>query len=271
MGYCLFYDRPSCNFRFNRIMISYNPFSLEGKTILITGASSGIGKATAIEASRLGARVIITGRNEERLTETFSLLDDSSRDHQMIAAELLDEVQRDNLISFVPSLDGLVMCAGKGETLLFQFASRDKLDNIFNINFFAPVELMRLLYKKKKIVKNASIVIMSSLGGTQIFSGGNSAYGASKAALNSIMKFCAKEFATRKVRVNSICPGMVDTPFIHRGTLSEEQLQEDQKRYLLGRYGQPEDIAHTISFLLSDASSWMTGQSLIVDGGVSVK
>lgn len=252
-------------------MSTYNPFSLEGKTVLVTGASSGIGKASAIELSKLGATVVITGRNQERLTETFNSLEDSNKNHQMVVADILDEEQRDSLVSMAPNLDGLVLCAGKGETLLFQFATRERFDNIFNINFFAPVELMRLLYKKKKIVKNASIVMMSSLGGTQIFSGGNSVYGASKAALNTIMKFCAKEFASRKVRVNSICPGMVDTAFIHRGTVSEEQLLEDQKRYPLGRYGQPEDVAHAITFLLSDASSWMTGQAIVLDGGVSLK
>ena len=112
---------------------------------------------------------------------------------------------------------------------------------------------------------------MSSLGGTQVFSGGNGVYGASKAALNSIMKFCAKEFAPRKIRVNSICPGMVDTPLIHRGTVSEEQLQEDMKRYPLKRYGTPKDVAHLAAFLLGDASSWITGQDFIIDGGISIK
>jgi NAD(P)-dependent dehydrogenase (short-subunit alcohol dehydrogenase family) len=85
------------------------------------------------------------------------------------------------------------------------------------------------------------------------------------------MKFAAKEFATRKVRVNSICPGMVDTPLIHRGTVSEEQLEEDKKKYPLGRYGRPEDIAYAAIYLLSDASSWVTGQSMILDGGISIR
>ena len=115
------------------------------------------------------------------------------------------------------------------------------------------------------------MVILSSLGGTQIYSGGNSIYGASKAALNAVMKFCAKEFAPRMIRVNSICPGMVDTPLIHRGTISEEQLKMDMERYPLKRYGRPEDIAHLAIYLLSDASSWVTGQGIIIDGGISIK
>ena len=127
-----------------------------------------------------------------------------------------------------------------------------------------------MLYKKKKVSKGASIVLLASMGGTRIFSGGNGIYGSSKAALDSFMKFAAKEFAARKVRVNSICPAMVDTPLIHRGTVSEEQLAEDAARYPLKRYGQPTDIANAAVFLLSGASSWITGTSMIVDGGLSI-
>lgn len=166
---------------------------------------------------------------------------------------------------------GLFFVLVGGVTLPYQFASREKFDGIFDVNFFSPVELLRLLYKGKKFNKMASVVILASLGGTRIFSGGNSIYGASKAALNSIMKFCAKEFASRKVRVNSICPGMVDTPMVHRGTISEEQLKEDMERYPLKRYGLPEDVAYSAVYLLSDASSWITGIDLIVDGGISIK
>lgn len=250
----------------------YNPYSLEGKTILVTGASSGIGKATAIEASKLGATVVITARDTVRLQETFDLLQgQEEREHKQIIADITNESQLDALLSGVPTLQGLVLCAGKGLTLPIQFATREKFDDIFNVNFFAPVELMRMLFKKKKLDKESSVVILSSLGGTQIFSGGNGIYGASKSALNTIMKFAAKEFASRKVRVNSICPGMVDTPLIHRGTISDEQLLEDQKRYPLGRYGRPEDIAYAAIYLLSDASSWITGHDLVLDGGVSIK
>ncbi len=253
-------------------MTDFNPYNLSGKTILVTGASSGIGKATAINASKLGATVVITARDEHRLQETFDSLDRSeSAAHKMILADLTvaDEVK--NLLAEVPSLDGLVLCAGKGLTLPLQFATREKFDDIFDVNFFAPVELLRMLFKKKLLQKSASVVLLASLGGTQIFSGGNGIYGASKSALNSIMKFAAKEFAPRKIRVNSICPGMVDTPLIHRGTISDEQLHEDQKRYPLGRYGTPEDIAYAAIYLLSDAASWLTGQSIVLDGGVSIK
>ena len=253
-------------------MTTFNPFNLEGKTILVTGASSGIGRSTAINAAKMGATLITTARHAERLQETLDALEgQGEREHKQIIADLTNKDDLTNLIADVPFLNGLVLCAGKGLTLPIQFATREKFDDIFNINFFAPVELLRMLFKKKKLQKGSSVVLLSSLGGTQIFSGGNGIYGASKAALNTIMKFAAKEFAPRKVRVNSICPGMVDTPLIHRGTISEEQLLEDQKRYPLGRYGQPADIAYAAIYLLSDASSWVTGQSLVLDGGVSIK
>ena len=245
-----------------------NPLNLQGKTLLVTGASSGIGKATAMLASKLGANLVLVARNVERLNETLSEL--AGDGHSAISAELTDEEQLKKIVESVPNLNGAVFCAGKGLTLPVQFCDREHFDEIFNVNFFSTVELMRLLYKKKKITKNASIVLLASMGGTHVFSGGNGIYGASKAALDSFMKFAAKEFAARMVRVNSICPAMVDTPLIHRGTVSEEQLAEDAKRYPLKRYGKPEDIANAAVFLLSDASSWITGTSMIVDGGLSI-
>ena len=252
-------------------MQNYNPFSLRGKTILVTGASSGIGKATAVECARMGANLIVTARNEERLNATLAALDvESGQKHKAVIADLLVAEQMEKLIVESGKIDGLVLCSGKGLTLPFQFSSRDKFDDIFETNFYAPVELMRVLYKKKQINKEGSVVILASLGGTEVFSGGNCIYGASKAALNSVMKFCAKEFAPRKGRVNGICPGMVDTPLIHRGTVSEEQLQEDMKRYPLKRYGRPEDIAYNAVYLLSDASAWMTGHAMVLDGGMSI-
>lgn len=251
---------------------SYNPFQLTDKTILVTGASSGIGQCTAVEAAKMGAHVLLSARDEQRLQATQEMIHaQAEAESTIMVADLTDNEQLESLVEQCPKLDGLMLCAGRGLTMPIQFATREKFDEIFEVNFFAQVELLRLLYKKKKLTKNASVVIIASLGGTQVFSGGNGIYGASKAALNSVMKFAAKEFALRKVRVNSICPGMVDTPLIHRGTVSEEQLAEDQKRYPLGRYGRPDDIAHAAIYLLSDASSWLTGQSLVIDGGVSIK
>ena len=245
-----------------------NPFSLEGKTILVTGASSGIGQATAIVCSRMGANVVVTGRNIERLNETVNRL--QNPDAVQIGADLTSADDVENLVASLPLLDGAVLCAGNSTTLPLQFGTREKFDEMFDVNFFAPVELLRLMYKKKKLQKGASVVLIVSIGGTHSFMPGNGIYGASKAALNSVMKYAAREYSSRKVRVNSICPGMVDTPLIHRGTITEEQLVEDAKRYPLGRYGQPEDIANAAVYLLSDASSWVTGHDLVIDGGFSI-
>ena len=249
-------------------MSDYNPFSLAGKTILVTGASSGIGQATAVECSRLGARLIITGRNAERLDRTFGMLEGDG--HLRMPAELTDGDDINRLVHDSPVLDGLALCAGKGMTLPFLFSTREKFDEMFNVNYFAPVELLRLLGKKKKLAKGASVVFIASIGGLFKFVGCNTIYGATKAAIISTMKFCAKELAPKGIRVNAVSPGMVDTPLIHRGELTEEQLAENARTYPLGRYGKPNDVAHGIIYLLSDASSWVTGQALVIDGGITI-
>ena len=247
--------------------MEYNPFSLDGKTILITGASSGIGQTTAISCAKMGANVVITGRDKERLQATA---DCSGAAVTQIVADLTVQDEMENLLAALPPLNGAVLCAGNSTTLPLQFGSREKFDDMFDVNFFAPVELLRLMYKKKILQKGASVVLLASIGGTHSFMPGNGVYGASKAALNSVMKYAAREYASRKIRVNSICPGMVDTPLIHRGTITEEQLAEDAKRYPLGRYGKPEDIANGAIYLISDASAWLTGHDLVIDGGFSI-
>lgn len=250
-------------------MNNYNPFSLEGKTILVTGASSGIGQSTAIECSKMGAKIIACGRNKERLQETLDKLEGEG--HSIFEGDLLEQEVIEQMVKEVPQLDGVVLSAGRGLTLPFQFCTREKFDDIFNINFFSPVEILRLLSKKKKLAQGSSVVVIVSIGGTKRFSVGNSIYGSAKAALDSMIHFCAQELASKKVRVNGICPGMVNTPLIRKGTLTEEQLKEDMDKYPLKRYGEPEDIANGAIYLLSDGSSWVTGHSLVIDGGVTTK
>ena len=248
--------------------MNYNPFSLEGKTVLVTGASSGIGRETAIQCSKMGAKLIITARNEERLNETLLQLEGDG--HRMVIAELTTPEDLDQLVSTLDALQGVVLCAGKSVTTPFPFSTRDKFDSVFDVNFFAPVELLRLLVKKKKLVKDSSVVFVSSIGGVYSFNFGNDIYGASKAAVNSIMKFCAKELATKKIRVNSVNPGRVKTNMIQSGIISEEQSKLDMETYPLKRYGEPEEIAYGIIYLLSDAASWVTGHSLVIDGGKTI-
>ena len=236
---------------------------------MVTGASSGIGQATAIECSKLGAKLIVTGRNAERLDKTRGLLQGDG--HQQILAELTDAAQVQALLDQLHEIDGLVLCAGKGMTFPFVFCTRDKFDDLFDVNYFAPVELLRLLVKKKKLRKSSSVVFVSSIGGNGSYNYGNAIYGATKAAMNSTMKFCAKELADKRIRVNSVCPGMVNTKLIQNGAISDEQQRLDMERYPLKRYGEPNDIAYGIIYLLSNASSWVTGTSLTIDGGFILK
>ena len=248
--------------------MSYNPFTLAGKTILVSGASSGIGKAIAIECSKMGANVILTARNKERLEETLSQCVGGGK---IAPANLVEQEDIENLVNSVPTLDGVVLSAGKGLTLPFNYATRDKFDSVFDINFFSTIETLRLLSKKKKLNKGCSVVFIVSIGGTYRFTVGNSIYGASKAALRSMIHFCSQELSSKLIRDNGIYPGMVETHLIHKGTLTEEQLKEDMSHYPLKRYGKPEEIAYGAIYLLSDASAWVTGQDLVIDGGITAR
>ena len=245
-----------------------NPFLLTGKTILITGASSGIGRATALLCAELGAKLIICGRDQERLENVLSSLE--GNEHRLFLGDLTDTEIVEKLIAEIPALDGVVMSAGKGMTLPLQFATREKLDDVFNTNFFASVELLRMLIRKKKLNNGASVVVILSIGGTRRFLTGNAIYGSTKAALEAIVRYAAIELASKQIRVNGICPGMVRTPFIGKGALTEEEYQKDMQTYPLKRYGEPEDIANGAVYLLSDAASWVTGHSLVIDGGVTI-
>ena len=245
-----------------------NPYSLEEKRILITGASSGIGRTTAIECSKLGAVLTITGRNKERLEATLDGLDGGG--HKTVLADLTVKEDIEALVNEVDCLDGIVLCAGQGTVVPFKMSKKERMETIFEVNYFSPIELLRLLVCAKKLNESASVVFVSSIGGVESFTIGNGIYGASKAALNSMMKFCALELSAKKIRVNSVNPGMVNTSLIKGGALSEEQHQADMQKYPLKRYGEPVDIAYGIIYLLSNASSWVTGHSLVIDGGVTI-
>ena len=252
--------------------MSYNPFSLEGKTILVTGASSGIGRTTAIECSKMGASVIITARNEERLKATLdSLSTEYGQSHQMILADLSSEEGVNALVEELPHLDGVSLNAGIVKTLPVKFINKDDLTEVLNVNMMGPILLAQRLLKKKKITKGSSVVFTSSIGGVMISTVGNTMYGVSKGGLNAFMKGMALEMASVGIRSNSVNPGFVATGILSAGTISEEQLKKNVAAYPLGRFGQPEDIAYAIIYLLSDASSWVTGHTLVIDGGVILR
>lgn len=248
----------------------YNPYSLQSKVVLITGASSGIGAETAVECSKLGASVIITGRNEARLDETFSRLDRSfSQSHQLIIADISNQDELSRLVEQVPLLDGLVNNAGVNRVKPVAFLKQDDIDFVFQTNAFSQIILVQKLLKRKKLQKGASVVFTSSVS-TFFNAPGRSLYASSKAALTSFMRSCAIEFADRKIRANAVHPGMVETRLI-KENLTEEELQDNLSEYPLKRFGKPEEVAWAIIYLLSDASAWVTGTSLTIDGGFMLK
>ena len=252
--------------------MSYNPFSLHNKVILVTGASSGIGRATAIECSRMGASVIITARNSNRLEETFDALDTSlSQKHQMLIADLSNEASIYEFADALPPINGASLNAGIVKTLPVKFINSKDLTEVLNTNMIGPVLLTQRLLKKKKISRGCSIVFTSSIGGVMISTIGNTMYGISKGGLNAFMKGFALEMAARGIRSNSVNPGYVATGILSEGIISDEQLQKNESMYPLGRFGKPEDIALATVYLLSDASSWVTGHTLVVDGGITLK
>ncbi len=247
----------------------YNPFSLENKTVLITGASSGIGRATAVECSKMGAKCIITGRNVDRLNETFHNLE--SEGHIQINADLTNENDIENLVEQLPLLDGFVSNAGIVNTVPIGFYKESEIEGVFKTNTFSMMMLTKYLIKKKKLNKPSSIVYTASIG--NVFSAGiaNGIYGASKCAIDGFMRTAALELAPKKIRCNSVNPSMVITPIMtDNQRITKEQFEADMQKYPLKRYAEPKEIAWAIIYLLSDASAFVTGTALKIDGGVTL-
>ncbi len=247
-------------------MESYNPFSLEGKTILITGAAGGIGRATAIECAKLGASLILTDINEDGLKATLDLLERTEQ-HRYIIANLTQDDELDRLAGEIEKLDGFVSNAGVTKPAPVKFINRQDLERIMQINAMAPMYLTQRLLRKKKFSKNSSIVFTVSIGGVYTTAFGNAMYGSSKGALQVFMKNVALESAVSGIRCNSVNPGMINTGLLKPGTYSEEDRQKDMLTYPMKRYGEPREVALGIVYLLSDAASFVTGHSLIIDGG----
>ena len=246
-----------------------NPFSLEGKTVLVTGAASGIGRATAIQCADMGAKVILVDLNEAGLQETQKQI--VREDSEYRALDLTDLDKLTNMVSTLPKLDGVASNAGIVLSLLAKFSEPKDMERIFKINTFSHINLVQQLINQKKLNKGASIVFTSSMSGVYCGLAGGSLYGATKSAILGYTKALAIELAPRGIRVNTIHPGMIETPLTAGTALSKELLEEDAKNYPLGRYGKPEEIAYSIVYLLSDATVWMTGSQLLIDGGYSVK
>jgi NAD(P)-dependent dehydrogenase (short-subunit alcohol dehydrogenase family) len=251
------------------VIDNYNPFSLAGKTILITGASSGIGRATAVECSKMGAQVVVTARNEERLKETLDMLHGSG--HQLFVADLSSEEEIDRLVAELPKINGCVNNAGCSVRQLVPFIKTESIHTILEVNLVAPISLTQKLVKNKSIANGASIVFTSSIAKFSI-SPGNGLYAASKGGLSAFMKNAAIDLAGKKIRCNAVLPGIVETPLVDgKSAITEEQWESYRQLHPLKRFGNPEDIAFAIIYLLSDASSWVTGTELVIDGGRTLR
>ena len=248
-------------------MENYNPFSLSGKTILVTGASSGIGRAIAVECSRMGATVILTARDAERLEKTLSMLEGTG--HAVVAADLTEENDRKHLIESLPVLDGVVQNAGVFNTVLTKNIQQKDLDYVLPPNLYAPILLQKELVKHKLLAKGSSVVFMSSIASLRPFIG-NAIYTISKAGITGYAKVLALELAPKNIRVNCICPGIVRTDLTENSVFSTEEYKAEEMKYPLKRYGKPEEIAYMAVYLLSDASAWVTGTTMEVSGGINL-
>jgi len=241
---------------------------LKNKAVLITGASSGIGRGVAVACASAGAKCILVARNHDRLEETKSLCEGHGH-----AIEVFDVTEFEKLKSFVerlPQLDGVVQCAGVGDNHTpLKFLTADFVDRLLAVNLKAPILLLANLEKSKKLNKGGSIVMMSSIAGFHATSA-HSLYGATKGGLTSFVKGAALDLAGKRIRVNAIAPAMVNTPLIDFGSLTEEQRKTNEARYPLKRYGEPEDIAGAVVYLLSDRAKWVTGQQFVLDGGFTI-
>lgn len=246
-----------------------NPFSLAGKTILITGGSSGIGASTAIACAQFGASVVISGRNKEKLDMVYGQLEGDG--HVSIVCDLCATEDVNNLCEQVPNLDGIVFCAGITRTIPVKRIKKTDIDDIFTTNILSPIEIVNQLVKQKKINKNGSIVFISSISSSYADMG-NSVYAATKGGLISFSRVLALELAPKGIRANCIRPGFIAgtgmTGSLDR--LTEEQIEMERQRYPLG-FGETSDISNGIIYLLSDASRWVTGSSLTIDGGITLK
>ena len=246
----------------------YNPYSLEGKIILVTGASSGIGRSAAIECSKMGATVIAVARNEQRLQETLSMME--SNNNSYYVCDLTDEESVDKMIAEIPTIDGLVNNAGIGIVKPLKFINEGDFTTLLKADTIAPIILLQKLIKKKKINKGGSVVFTSSMAALGGVTNGNSMYVACKGAISSFVLNAALELGPQNIRVNAVCPAMINTPLVHDGdTENEEHLKEMEKQYPLRRFGEPEDVAWAMIYLLSDAARWITGTNMVVDGGFS--
>jgi NAD(P)-dependent dehydrogenase (short-subunit alcohol dehydrogenase family) len=245
--------------------MSGNPFSLEGKTVLVTGASSGIGRAVAVAAANMGATLVLTGRDAVRLGETAALLTGGGA--LQIPADLVQGDSRNALVDACPALDGVVFCAGLAAMRPMRMAGEDHLRQMLSVNYEAPVLLTQRLLGRKKVNSGASLVYVTATA-AHLSPVATGAYAGAKAALVSTVRTIASEHAKARIRANCLAPGYVNTP-MYASLDGVTSFEGNHDLFPLG-ISEPEDVAHGVIYLLSDASRWVTRSTLNIDGGHSL-
>jgi NAD(P)-dependent dehydrogenase (short-subunit alcohol dehydrogenase family) len=250
-----------------------NPLDMTGRRVLVTGASSGIGRDTALLLSTLGATLILVGRDEGRLDASLQSL--TGTGHQVEVFDLSNVLGIPAWIKGIATasgpLSGLVHSAGMTGTSPLRFQTPEEVSTMFKVNVESAFALAKGFRQKGVCLNPASLVFLSSVAGLTGVAG-KSAYGASKAALVSLAASLALELARDGIRVNCVAPGWVETEMTRSDSknLTPEQYEVLKQRHLLG-LGQPRDVAHAIAFLLADTARWITGTTLVVDGGYTAQ
>ncbi|MDH6149720.1 MULTISPECIES: SDR family NAD(P)-dependent oxidoreductase [Paraburkholderia] len=248
-----------------------NPFSLSGKRILVTGASSGIGRQIAISCSQMGAQVVITGRDRERLKQTLEMLDKSAlAGHQAVQAELTNAAERETLVAALggTQLNGVVHSAGISRLSPVRMFTEQHLREVQAINVDAPMLLTQALLKRNLVAPEGSLVFVASIA-AHIGVAGVAAYSGTKAALIAMTRCLAMEVVKRRIRANCLSPALVETPLLDATATMVGSMEQERNNYPLG-FGKPEDVANAAVFLLSNASRWITGTTLVMDGGLTI-
>jgi NAD(P)-dependent dehydrogenase (short-subunit alcohol dehydrogenase family) len=243
-----------------------NLLLLQNRHILVTGASSGMGRVCSQMIAEQGGKVTLLARNEERLRQTLETL--TGEGHQVSICDLTDENQLKTAVGNMRPLDGIVLCAGINEFVPLKFIKQEKIERMFQTNYFSQVLFLQMLLKKKLINKGASIVFISSVSSLMGVHG-TLLYASSKGAINSAVRVLASELAGQRIRVNAILPGIVRTDMLSGTNIDEDSFTKQEEQYPLG-LGTPEDVGHAVLFHLSDASRWLTGQCMILDGGMTL-
>jgi NAD(P)-dependent dehydrogenase (short-subunit alcohol dehydrogenase family) len=248
----------------------FNPFSLAGKHVLVTGASSGIGLAIAVACARMGARITATGRDEARLAQMLALLNQISGEaHRSVMADLTQAADRERLaVALEGNIHGVVHSAGISRLCPVKMMSADHLQEIQRTNVEAPVLLTQQLLRGNRIEAGGAVLFIASIA-AHIGVAGVGAYSASKAALLAMSRCLAMEVAKREIRVNCLSPALVETPLMDATAQVVGSLEQQRAQYPLG-FGKPEDVAHAAIFMLSSASRWVTGTTLVMDGGLTI-